>query len=354
LGSAWRDTEATLGLQVRHDRIAVLGLYDTEARQRTGTVREDQVIQTSLGLYGEARTQWQPWLRSIVGLRADQLRAQVTPLAGAFNANNGGSASGDQLSPKLGLVLGPFNKTELYANWGTGFHSSDARGMTAATNPRDGSAVDPVPALIKATGSELGLRTAPLPGWSTSLAIWKMDLQSELVFVGDEGVTEPQGGSHRLGLEWSNYITPNDWLVIDTHVALSRARFERETNGGTEVPNAIPLSVSLGITADRKGPWHGGLQLRYVGAYALEETGEQKSSPFLTANLKLGYRVSPTLQVTADVLNLFDAPSNDIEYWGGACTKRDGPACNGGAGINGRLVHPMEPRTLRLTLRASF
>ena len=358
LGPEWRDTELSAGVQLRHDNIDALGLYDTVARERTKTVREDKVKQTALGLYGEARTQWQPWLRSIAGLRWDQVQMRVSPQGGEFNMDNGGSERGQQWSPKLGLVFGPFpgalDKTEFYANWGRGFHSNDARGTTATTSPVDGSAIDKVSPLVKATGSEIGLRTAPLRGWSSSLALWQMDLQSELVFVGDEGVTEPKGASHRVGLEWSNYITPNDWLIIDADLAWSRARFDQVVNGGTEVPNAIPLSASLGIAADPHGAWFGGLRLRHVGAYALEETGTHKSSSFLVANLKLGYRFSRQLQLTLDVLNLFDKQANDIEYWGAACTRADGAGCNGGEGIDGRLVHPMEPRTLRVALRASF
>jgi len=125
-------------------------------------------------------------------------------------------------------------------------------------------------------------------------------------------------------------------------------------NGGREVPNAIPLSASLGLAADPHGAWFGGLRLRYVGRYALEETGSEKSHAALTANLKLGWRYSPQLQFTLDVLNLFDRKANDIEYWGGACTRSDGPGCNNGEGIDGRLVHPMEPRTLRVAARAMF
>ena len=353
LGPAGRETEATLGVQLRHDRIGTLGLYDTVERQRTETVREDRVRQTMLGLYGEAKTQWSPWLRSTAGLRLDEVRARVTPTGGADNMANGGSVQGHQASPKLGVVLGPFDtlgKSEFYANWGRGFHSNDMRGAT--------SAVDPVPPLVHATGSEVGMRALPLPGWNTSLTLWQMNLSSELVFVGDEGVTEPKGASRRVGLEWSNDWQVNRWLLVDGDLAWSRARFrEAADGGGTRVPNAIPLTASLAISADNHGQWFGGLRWRYIGSYALEETGTQKSASSWTANLKVGYRATPQLQFTLDVLNLFDRRANDIEYWGAACTRgqrANDPSCNSGNGFDDRLVHPMEPRTLRLSMRASF
>lgn len=72
------------------------------------------------------------------------------------------------------------------------------------------------------------------------------------------------------------------------------------------------------------------------------------------ANLKAGYRINPQLQLTLDVLNLFDKQANDIEYWGGSCTRSETLGGTCGGGIDGRLVHPLEPRTLRIGLRATF
>jgi outer membrane receptor protein involved in Fe transport len=354
LGPEWKDTEATLGAQFRQDRVGRLGLYQTVDRARMSTVREDRVIQSALGIYGEARTQWTDRLRSTLGLRWDGVRAQVTPLGGALNNANGGTASATQVSPKLGLVFGPFGNTEYYANWGRGFHSNDARGATTRINVNDGSPVETVPLLVKATGGEVGLRTALLPGWQASLSLWRMDLASELVFIGDAGVTEPKGGSRRHGLEWANYYTDGKGLIVDADLALSQARFKEATNGGTHVPNAIPATAALGVAFDPGSAWFGGLRLRYLGAYALEETGTQKSTPFWTANLKLGYRPVKGLQFTLDVLNLFGRKANDIEYWGASCTTAEGPGCNGGAGVDGRMLHPLEPRTLRVGMRMSF
>ncbi len=361
LGPQLRDTELTAGMQLRQDRIGKVGLYSTVDRQRTNVVREDKITETATGLFVDAKTQWLPWLRTNIGARYDLIRAEATALGGVNNMANGGQVSAHQASPKLGVVFGPFNllgPTEFYANWGHGFHSNDVRGATAKVNPQDGSTTEAVPLLVKAKGGELGLRIVPLPGWNSSLSVWQMDLASELVFIGDEGITEPKGASRRSGLEWSNYFSPVPGVIVDADVALSKARFTNEINGGRHVPNAIPLAVSLGMSYDDGGPWFGGFRMRYLGAYALEETATEKSGAFWMANLKLGYRLNRQWQATLDVLNLFDKKANDIEYWGGACTRNEAVAGTGGCGtgsaIDGRLVHPLEPRTLRIGLRASF
>ncbi len=354
LGESWRNSQVSLGTQLRHDRISTLGLYDTVDRERTNIVRQDHVEQTASALYTEVKTPWLPWLRSTLGLRYDYMDVDVHAEKGAFNQNNGGKTSAQQLSPKLGLAITPWKSLEFYANWGRGFHSNDSRGAVITDNAADGSPADRVPLIAKSTGSELGLRAAPLPGWHTSVALWQVKSSSELVFVGDEGVTEPRGSSQRQGIEWTNHLTVSDQVFLDADIALSKARFTQSENGGKHIPNAVPVTASLAANFDDGNQWSGGVRVRYIGAYALEETGKEKSSSFTTANAKVEYKINPQWQASLSVLNLFNRKANDIEYFGGACTQSDGPGCGGGEGVDGRLVHPLEPRSLRVGLRYSF
>ena len=349
--------EMAVGAQLRQDRIGTLGLYRTVDRRRIDTVRQDRADETSAALYAALHSEWRPWLRSSLGLRYDRITADVRATCGALNVANGGKVGAGQASPKLSVVLSPFGAgghTELFANYGYGFHSNDVRGATSSVNPADGSPASRLDLFSRAIGGEVGLRTQPLPGWTSSVSLWRMTLASELVFVGDEGVTEAHGASRRYGLEWSNYITPAAGVIVDADLALSRARFTDAPPGEDRIPNAIPVTASVGVSFDPGGAWFGGLRVRYIGAYALEESGREKSRALPTANLKLGYRVSKALQLSFDVLNLYGRKGNDIEYWGGACTRseqQDG-SCQGG--IDGRLVHPLEPRTVRASLRHSF
>jgi outer membrane receptor protein involved in Fe transport len=348
-------TLLTIGTQLRQDNIGQLGLCQTINRQRTATTLIDKVSETGLGLYADANTQWKPWLRTTAGLRWDNIQAEVTPVSGTFNASNGGNTSADQVSPKLSVTLGPFNHTEFYANWGYGFHSNDARGSVAKTNVSDGTIITGnTPLIAKAKGSEVGIRTQPLQGWFSSLSLWQMDLASELVYIGDSGVTEPKGSSKRYGLEWSNYYSNQDGWILDADLALSHARFNQASNGGTYIPNAIPITTSLAATYDLGGTWSAGLRMRYIGAYALEETNTEKSNAFWTTNLKVGYRYDKKLQFSLDILNLFDSKANDIEYFGASCSNSEGSACAGGNGIDGRLIHPLEPRTLRVGMNINL
>ena len=182
------------GLQLRHDRLRV-GLFDTVARRTTATTRDDQVRETQLGIYGQTALQFTSVLRGIFGLRADRLDNRVTALS---LAENGGSAGATQLSPKFSLVAGPFApvpKTEFFFNAGRGMHSNDARGTTITVDPKTGDPADRVPPLVASRGFEVGARTEFLPGLQSSVALWKLDFDSELVYVGDAGATEASAAS---------------------------------------------------------------------------------------------------------------------------------------------------------------
>ena len=332
------------GVQLRHDRIRV-GLYDSVARRITNTVREDAVRQTQLGVFAQTSLEFTPELRAVLGLRADRLQARVNALT---LAANGGSAQDTQLSPKLTLVWAVTPKTELFVNSGRGFHSNDARGMTARVDPKTGNAVDPVPALVPLTGAEIGLRTEAVAGLQSSVSVWGLRSASELVYVGDAGATEASLGSRRRGIEFSNRWQPVPWFLFDADLAFSHARFK----DGSRIPNAIDRVGSVAGTLKNLDGWTASLQWRYLGAGALSEDNSVRSFPSSTYNLRatkaLGKVLGAQASVTLDVFNLFDRKVNDIQYF--YESQLPGEA----APVADRHVHPAEPRNLRLTLQASF
>ncbi len=98
-----------------------------------------------------------------------------------------------------------------------------------------------------------------------------------------------------------------------------------------------------------RGPWFGQFQLRYFGPRPLIEDDSQRSKATTLAYLRVGYKVTPSVKVALDVFNLFDRKASDIDYYYASRLKGE-PA----AGVNDIHFHPVEPRSLRLTLTANF
>ena len=335
----------TVGVQLRQDDIRV-GLYDTAQRQIQATVRDDQVRQTMLGVYGQNEISWNSWLRTIAGLRADQLNVNVTSHS---LSENSGNASAFKLSHKMSFIFGPWNKTEFFLNTGKGFHSNDARGMTARVDPKTGLPIDRVPGLVSSRGQEVGVKTEVIPNLQSTLALWRLDFDSELVYVGDAGNTEAGRPSKRTGIEWSNHWAPGEHFLMDVNLAWTKPRYANEDPAGNYIVNATQRVANLTFALRNLGPWSGSLGVRYIGSAPLIENNSVRSSSSLTTNLRVTRKISNDITLGLDVLNLADRKNNDISYY---YTSR--VAGEPLAGVDGVHVHPAEPRTIRLTARVQF
>jgi outer membrane receptor protein involved in Fe transport len=265
------------------------------------------------------------------------------------SGKSGGKARAGLGSPKRSLIFGPWAKTEYFLNAGTGYHSNAARGATATLAPREGTPVDPVKPLVRSRGGELGIRTEAIPGLQSSLALWQLNLDSELVFSGDAGDTQASRASRRTGIEWNNHFIARPWLLLDADIAISRARYTEFDPAGAFIPGSIDTVVALGATVTEWGPWFGQFQMRYFGPRPLIEDNSQRSKATTLAYLRLGYKATPKLRLALDVFNLFDRKAIDIDYY---YTSR--LAGEPAAGVDDVHLHPVEPRRLRLTLTASF
>ncbi|MFZ5549266.1 MAG: TonB-dependent receptor [Pseudomonadota bacterium] len=337
------EARSDVGLQLRHDRARV-GLYDTQARQVIGITRVDEVRETLASLYGQTQLTLAPWLRATAGLRLDDAHFDVTSLSQPLNS---GRAHDRQWSPKLTLVAGPWQKTEVFLNAGRGLHSNDARGTTATVDPRSGEPVAKVPGLAAQRGWELGLRTEAVDRLQSSLALWQLKSDSELVYVGDAGATEASGASTRRGVEWNNRWTPNEHFLLDADLAWTHARFDN----GDRIPNAVDTVASVAASVKDIGPWSASLQWRWLGAGALIEDNSVRSAPSSTFNLRVARALRDwtglEADLTLDVFNLLDAKVNDIQYFYAYRVP-------GREAQEGKVVHPAEPRSARLTLRLGF
>jgi outer membrane receptor protein involved in Fe transport len=344
-----RDSTTTVGLQGRQDRLAPVAVYQATAGQRGAAVQSARVRESSAGAYVDNATSWTPWLRSVLGLRADRYRFDVASTVAA----NSGVRAAALASPKFSLALGPWKQTELFVNAGNGFHSNDARGVTARVSPTSGEPVTPVPGLVRSRGAELGLRGQWLPGLQTSVALWRLDLGSELVFSGDAGDTAPSGATRRQGIEFNHHWVISPTWLLDADLALSQARFTTPQGDaprvGTAVPGAVRSVLSLGATVTEHGPWSGHLGLRYFGPRPLVEDGSVGSQASTLVYARVGWRAAARWRLSLDVFNLFNRRVSDIDYFYASRLPGE-PA----GGVEDRHFHPSEPRSWRLVLQAPF
>jgi outer membrane receptor protein involved in Fe transport len=374
--------QTTVGLQSRYDAID-LALTNTFQRSFLSDTRSDKVGEGSVGIYAQTTMRWTDWLRTTAGWRGDYYAARVDSL---FNSNNTGSANAAIGSPKLTMAIGPFNKTEFFLGAGYGMHSNDARGATTTEDPADpATRLTPSPLLVRTKGAEVGVRSKLIPDLDTSLSVFILDQDSEIVFAGDSGDTSASRASRRYGFEWTNHYRPRSWIDIEADLAMTHARFlgydsdqaevyaslagypEAQIGNapGNYIPNAPAMIASAGITLGEKTGWFGAMRWRYIGSSPLTEDNAFRTSPTSVVNARLGYRTDNGWRIQLDVLNLFNTRANQITYAYGSLLKTDtlynlcypvqtAPAAVCQNGVMDYVLHPVEPLAFRVTMAGAF
>jgi outer membrane receptor protein involved in Fe transport len=356
------DVSWEAGWDARLDQIDPIGLFATAARTRLNTWSLDSVFEANGSLWGQVGARITPWLHAILGLRGTVYSFDVK----ANNPLNSGTTSAGLLLPKATLTFGPWARTEFFLNFGEGYHSNDARGITATVDAKTGTPIARVTPLPKSLGGEVGVRTELVPHLQSSLDVWLLYLDSELVWSADDGTTSPSAPTRRIGVEWANSYQPLPWLLFDLNVAWSQAVFTADDPGtgelkGQPVPEAIAWTVAAGVTLRELGPWSASLFVRYFGPRVLctEGTcggsgGPANGTPILSTsstllNAQLSYQVTKSVKLTLEILNVLNLKVNDITYYYQSRLQNESPAQFPG-GIWDYMVHPSEPIQFRGTV----
>jgi hypothetical protein len=343
LGSMTLDSDA--GLQLRYDDIGTVALRKTRARTYLTSTREDSVQQGNAGIFYQDTLHLNNKWRVTTGVRANTFQFDVKSVI----PENSGNTRAGIIDYSAGTAYQLTPRLEFYALDGTKFHSNDARGTTIKVDPTDpGAPADPVPALVRTHGREVGVRVEPVQGLKSTVTAWELDVASELLFVGDAGNTEASRPSHRKGIELTNFYKFSGGYTFYFDYSLSKARFTDGDPVGDRVPGSIETVISSGLTFDRPSGWFGSLGFRFFGGRPLIEDDSARSGPTRIVNLQLGRRRKP-LSWTVDVLNLFDSQDDDITYFY-TSRLRGEPA----GGVDDYHFHPVIPREVRVTLRKTF
>jgi hypothetical protein len=326
----------TFGTSLRYDDIGDVGLFRTRDLERVATVRRDSVEELALGVYYANETRWNDRFRSVLGLRADHYDFDVTS---DLPENSGTDDS--LLSPKISLIYAVGDAAEVYMSAGRGFHSNDARGTTITIDPVTGEPADQVDPLVASNTGEIGVRAFVADRLNVSAALWRIDLDSELLYIGDAGSTEASRPSTRYGIEVPLYYRPTDRVTLDFEVAFTESHFTEPDPAGNEIPGSIDRVLAAGVTFEQPSGFYGSARLRYFGPRPLIEDGSIESDSSVTINAGIGWR-SAAFDVRVDVLNFLDSEDDDITYF--YASRLAGETTEG---VEDLHLHPMEPRTVR-------
>ncbi|RMD76247.1 MAG: TonB-dependent receptor [Bacteroidetes bacterium] len=295
--------ESEAGLQLRYDDVRGLELSHTVHRRQTlWTNALGNVSEANAGFYLDQQVRFSPHLSLDAGLRYDHLYFSYEDLlAPAFTRQT--VASG-VFSPKLSLFYDAGPHLRLFARVGTGFHSNDTRVVTA----REGEEVLP-----RARGEEAGLLWKAFPSVLVGLTAWRLDLEQEFVYVGDEAVVEPSGRTRRQGLECSLRWQMAPWLFADADINYTLASARDAAEGANYIPLAPGFTSSGGLTAKQSEGFFGSLRYRYMADRPANEDYSITAEGYFIVDALVGWR-NARIEGALQVQNLLDTPYNEAQF----------------------------------------
>ena len=268
----------TAGAQARIDNAHVrLGTQVT--RNPLSPTTDSDVLEASYAPF--LKTEFQPtqWMRVSGGVRSEVFTFDVRNRCPTCIDQPEGRTTSSIVLPKANLILGPWLRTEWFANYGEGYHSNDARSAVAP-----GSAP-----LARAKTYEVGARSNPWGPYGLELiaTLWAIDLQSELVFVGDDGTTEIHGPTRRRGVEVAARGQVIGPLYVNGSVTWAKAEFKN----GDAIPNAPQLTAYGAAILRYPEDLTTQLQATYLGVRPLTEDRSFKSPSWVDVDLSSRYKL---------------------------------------------------------------
>ncbi|HOZ27029.1 MAG TPA: TonB-dependent receptor [Hyphomonadaceae bacterium] len=336
-------TEGRIGADVHMDWLDESSLYKTTARVRTSPISQNAVDVMEAGVWGDLTLHWTDRFRTTIGLRTDYLDGEVdTPVAA-----NAGSDNGTQWSPKFNAAYQISDELEVYAGYGIGFHSNNIIGVVQTVDPVTADPVESPKPFSESRGGEVGVRWEPNSTFNLSAAVFTLDFDSELIYVGDSGISEPSDPTRRYGFEVAAFWNPVDWLAFDASYAYSHSRFKDAPSNFDRVPNTVEGVAAAGVTWLPGDGWEGSLRVRYLGPGPLIEDNSIRAPSTTLVNAGISKDLG-NFKIGLDILNLLESDGYDMVYF------YESQLASEASPVEDIHFHPTHPRTFVLNLKAKY
>lgn len=351
----------TVAVETRRDDIDV-ALHRQIRRNRFYTINRLNVDEQSLATYVQQEAYLTDWARVEAGLRGDVYffngNDRLPSQADDYNFESVTIAGNDVasiVSPKANLILTPVPNTDVYFNFGSGFHSNDARSVLRTGE--DG--------LVRALGTEIGSRTRQFDRLDLAASLWLLDLDSELTFSGDGGdvdaafiggVFVPGPATRRWGVDFETRYRISDWLFADYDLSWADPRVRRT---GEAIPLAPTLLMNGGMTAAFDNGFSTSLRFRFLDDRPANADRSLTARGYVLFDILARYRWR-NVEASLALLNLTDRDWREAQFSNTSCVRGEVgsdaacPTNGGGDGIEDIHFTPGNPFAARGGLAVFF
>jgi hypothetical protein len=289
------------GLSIRYDNISDLRLSQVSADNQPIALKDAAAIgELNLATYTEHQISFPAGWIFTAGLRYDVLSFHHRD---RLRNNIETTRTKGLLSPKLRVAYQMSPLTTLFIKAGYGFHTNDTRAVTVDAT---------IPLTPRAFGMDAGVKWKPFPKLYIESSLWMLDVEQELVYVGDEGIVEPSEASRRKGVDVSFRYQVSGNFFADANVNYAVARWERYEGSGKYIPLAPSLTSNAGIQYQGER-CNAAIRYRYLGDRPANEDYSLTAEGYLLLDVNASYDLN-RITLGVSVENLFNEEWKEAQF----------------------------------------
>jgi len=298
--------KTSVGLGLRYDATDGSELSHTAGRaELLNRIAYGDIHETNLNAYVNQTAYITPALVFTAGTRFDYFVHSYTDRLSLPEYAAGTTKLPHALSPKAGLYYNFGQTGRVYFNYGVGFHSNDTR-VVVQKDPRE--------ILPLARSADLGVTIKPVSKLLLSAAVFRLDLDQEFVYVGDEAVVEPSGHTRRIGADFSARYELFRWLYADLDLNYTHARALDAAAGEDYIPLAPRFTSIGGLTYRKAGkPLSASVRYRHLGDRPANEDGSVTARGYTVFDATLNW-TKPHYEFGLQAQNLFNTNWNEAQF----------------------------------------
>jgi outer membrane receptor for Fe3+-dicitrate len=219
-----------------------------------------------------------------------------------------------KFSPKLNFIYSQNANFQLYLKSGLGFHSNDTRVVVANAGKDPRALLELAKQIIPtAIGTDLGTIFKPFPRLLVNAALWYLQLQEELVYVGDAATVEISGRTKRMGIDFGLRYQVSDYLFLDTDLNYTYARSIDAPQGENYIPLAPDFTATAGLNTAKYNGFSGGFHYRYLKSRPANEDYSIVAKGYMVSDINLNYEYGNiTFGLSAE--NIFNTQWNETQF----------------------------------------
>jgi outer membrane receptor for Fe3+-dicitrate len=209
-----------------------------------------------------------------------------------------------KFSPKLNFIYSQNANFQLYLKSGLGFHSNDTRVVVANAGKE---------ILPTAIGTDFGTIFKPFPRLMVNAALWYLQLQEELVYVGDAATVEISGRTKRMGIDFGLRYQVSDYLFLDTDLNYTYARSIDAPKGENYIPLAPDFTATAGLNTAKYKGFSGGFHYRYLKSRPANEDNSIVAKGYIVSDFNLNYEYE-NIVFSVSAENIFNTKWNETQF----------------------------------------